>query len=36
MVTRGAATGPAKKFISWIQSSPNATKIISTEWVPIT
>jgi phosphate transport system substrate-binding protein len=35
MVTRGAPTGPAKKFISWIQSNPAATKIISTEWVPI-
>jgi phosphate transport system substrate-binding protein len=34
MVTRGAPAGPAKKFISWIQSNPNASKVISTEWVP--
>ena len=35
MVTRGAPTGPVKTFISWIQSSPNAAKVVSTEWVPI-
>ena len=35
MVTRGAPTGPAKKFISWIQTNANAAKVISTEWVPI-
>lgn len=35
MVTRGPATGPVKTFIQWIQSSKNAAKVISTEWVPI-
>jgi phosphate transport system substrate-binding protein len=35
MVTRGTPTGPAKKFISWIQSNANAAKVISTEWVPL-
>jgi phosphate transport system substrate-binding protein len=35
MVTRGAPTGPVKAFISWIQSNPAATKIVSTEWVPV-
>jgi phosphate transport system substrate-binding protein len=35
MVTRGAATGGAKKFISWIQHSKAAKRIIATEWVPI-
>ena len=35
MVTRGPAFGSVKKFITWIQSSANATKVISTEWVPI-
>ena len=35
MVTRGAPTGPVKTWIAWIQSSKNATKVISTEWVPI-
>jgi len=35
MVTRGPATGQAKTFIAWIQSSKNAEKIITTEWVPI-
>jgi phosphate transport system substrate-binding protein len=35
MVTRGTPTGPAKKFISWIQSNGNAAKVISTEWVPL-
>lgn len=35
MVTRGAPSGQAKTFIAWIQSSANAAKVISTEWVPI-
>jgi phosphate transport system substrate-binding protein len=35
MVTRGAATGPAKAFIAWIQTSKNAAKEIVKEWVPI-
>ncbi len=35
MVTRGKATGEVKKFITWIQNSPDASKIISTEWVPL-
>jgi phosphate transport system substrate-binding protein len=35
MVTRGAATGSAKKFISWIQKSKAAKKIIATGWVPL-
>ena len=34
-VTRGAPTGQVKTFIAWIQSSKNAAKVISTEWVPI-
>ncbi len=35
MVTRGAPTGAAKAFISWIRTSPKARQIISTEWVPL-
>ena len=35
MVTRGAPTGQVKTFIAWIQSSRNAAKVITTEWVPI-
>lgn len=35
MVTRGKAKGAAKKFISWIRKSPQASKIISSEWVPL-
>ncbi|MEA2218026.1 MAG: phosphate transport system substrate-binding protein [Solirubrobacteraceae bacterium] len=35
MVTRGAPTGAVKTWIAWIQSSKNATKVISTEWVPV-
>jgi phosphate transport system substrate-binding protein len=35
MVTRGAPVGQVKTWIAWIQSSKNATKVISTEWVPI-
>jgi phosphate transport system substrate-binding protein len=35
MVTRGAATGGARKFIRWIQKSRRANRIIATEWVPL-
>jgi phosphate transport system substrate-binding protein len=35
MVTRGAPTGDVKTFIAWVQSSKNAEKIVTTEWVPI-
>jgi phosphate transport system substrate-binding protein len=35
MVTRGAPTGAAKKFITWIQKSTAAAKIIATDWVPL-
>jgi phosphate transport system substrate-binding protein len=35
MVTRGAPTGAAAKFISWIQKSSKAAKITATEWVPL-
>ncbi len=34
-VTKGPATGAAAKFISWIENSKAARKIISTQWVPI-
>jgi phosphate transport system substrate-binding protein len=35
MVTRGPAEGQAKNFIAWVQTSKNAEKVITTEWVPI-
>ncbi|MDO9354554.1 MAG: phosphate ABC transporter substrate-binding protein [Solirubrobacteraceae bacterium] len=35
MVTRGKATGEIAKFITWIKTSPQAKKIVSTEWVPL-
>jgi phosphate transport system substrate-binding protein len=35
MVTRGPATGAAKKWIKWIQKSSTANRIIATEWVPL-
>lgn len=35
MVTRGPATGAAKKFIRWIQKSPVAKQIVSSDWVPL-
>jgi phosphate transport system substrate-binding protein len=35
MVTRGPAEGQAKTFIAWVQTSKNAEKVITTEWVPI-
>jgi len=34
-VTRGRATGASKAFISWIDHSKTANKLISTEWLPI-
>jgi phosphate transport system substrate-binding protein len=33
-VTKGRATGAAGKFIGWIKSNAQATKIISTQWIP--
>jgi phosphate transport system substrate-binding protein len=35
MVTRGAPTGGAAKFIKWVQRSSAANRIIAKEWVPI-
>ncbi|MCX6394215.1 MAG: phosphate ABC transporter substrate-binding protein [Solirubrobacterales bacterium] len=35
MVTRGAPTGVAATFISWIQTSSAAKKIIAAGWVPL-
>jgi phosphate transport system substrate-binding protein len=35
MVTRGPATGAAKKWIKWIQKSSTANRIVATEWVPL-
>jgi len=34
MVTRGPKRGASGTFITWVQSSNNARKVISTEWVP--
>jgi phosphate transport system substrate-binding protein len=34
-VTKGRATGAEAKFISWIERSAAAKKIISSEWLPI-
>jgi len=34
-VTKGRASGAAAKFISWIDHSAAAKRIISTQWVPI-
>jgi phosphate transport system substrate-binding protein len=34
-VTKGKATGPAAAFISWIEHSKAAKKIISTQWIPV-
>jgi phosphate transport system substrate-binding protein len=36
MVTRGAPTGDAAKWINWITHSKAASKIIATQWVPLT
>jgi phosphate transport system substrate-binding protein len=35
MVTRGPATGAAKKWIKWVQKSTTAQRITATEWVPL-
>lgn len=35
MVTRGAPTGVAAKWINWITHSKAASAIISTQWVPL-
>jgi phosphate transport system substrate-binding protein len=35
LVTRGAPTGAAKTFISWVQSNAKAQKIVATHWVPL-
>jgi phosphate transport system substrate-binding protein len=34
-VTKGKATGAAEAFISWIDKSKAARKIISTQWIPV-
>ena len=34
-VTKGRASGAAAKFISWIDGSKAARKIVSTQWIPI-
>jgi phosphate transport system substrate-binding protein len=34
-VTKGKPTGAAAAFIGWVDSSPAARKIISTQWIPI-
>lgn len=34
-VTRGAATGAAKAFIKWVQTSSAARSIINTHWIPL-
>jgi phosphate transport system substrate-binding protein len=34
-VTKGKATGAASKFISWIDTSKAAKKIISSQWIPL-
>lgn len=35
MVSRGAPTGAAKKWINWIRKSKSAEKIVASEWVPL-
>ncbi|GAC1317527.1 MAG: phosphate ABC transporter substrate-binding protein PstS [Thermoleophilaceae bacterium] len=35
MVTRGAPSGAAGKWIKWIQSNKKASRIIATDWVPL-
>jgi phosphate transport system substrate-binding protein len=35
MVTRGAPTGAAAKWINWITHSKAASKVIATQWVPL-
>ena len=34
-VTKGKATGAASAFIGWIEASPAARRIISSQWIPI-
>lgn len=35
LVSRGAPTGAAEKWIKWIRQNKDAEKIIATEWVPL-
>lgn len=35
LVTRGVATGAAKAWIKWIQTSSEARAIINTHWIPL-
>ena len=35
MVTRGRAKGLVQKFISWVQNSSAADRIVGTHWVPL-
>lgn len=35
LVSRGAPTEPAQKWINWIRKNPSAQKIIASEWVPL-
>lgn len=35
LVTRGAASGEAKRFISWIQTSGPARAIVNKHWIPV-
>ena len=35
MITRGRATGAAKKFILWVQHSSAANQIVGTNWIPL-
>ena len=34
-MTKGNATGAAAAFISWIDKSAAAKKIIASQWIPI-
>jgi phosphate transport system substrate-binding protein len=36
MVSRGAPTKPAQKWINWIRHNKSAQKIVASEWVPLT
>lgn len=35
LVTRGAPSGEAKKFIKWAQSSAAAKAVVNTHWIPV-
>ena len=35
MITRGAAHGRTKKWLSWIKKSKAANRIVATQWVPL-